>query len=145
MLMGRLYPYYRFLRDFRQYIWHEKHKRKHFLTLRQLFGRTSFSSSFLSFCSALMKYRLFSANLCRELLYTDWPLRKEIGQTGPIFDHSKPMEHLQGPSCPAQPPCEHQAAALLSSFVVALPRQWWSVVPQVSFHPEKWNSYMLEH
>lgn len=74
MLMGRLYPYYRFLRDFSQYIWHEKHKRKHFLTLRQLFGRTSFSSSFINFYSALLKYRLFSANLCRELLYTDWPL-----------------------------------------------------------------------
>lgn len=71
----RLYPYCQFLRDFSQYIWHEKHRRKCFLTLRQLFGRTSFSlSSFINFCSALMKYRLLSANLCSELLYTDWSL-----------------------------------------------------------------------
>lgn len=35
---------------------------------------------------------------------------------GQIFDHSEPMEHLQGPACSAQPPCEQQAAVLLFSF-----------------------------
>lgn len=43
------------------------------------------------------------------------------------------MEHLQGAACPAQPPCEHQAAVLLFSFKLVLPRQGRVLAPQVSF------------
>lgn len=145
MLMGSLYPYYQFLRDFGQYIWHEKYRRKCFISLRQLFGRTSFSSSFINFCSTLMKLRLLSANLGRELLYTDRLLwGRKLVKVAKFLTIPNPWSICKDLFALLSLPVSTRLL-LSSSFVMALPRQAWSLVPQVSFHPEKWNSYMLEH
>lgn len=82
------------------------------------------SSSFINFCSALMKYRLFNANLCSELIYTDWSLwGRKLAKLAKFLTIPNPWSLCKELFALLSLPVRRRVAVLLFSFKMVLPRQ----------------------
>lgn len=71
-----------------------------------------------------MKYRLFNANLCSELIYTDWSLwGRKLAKLAKFLTIPNPWSLCKELFALLSLPVRRRVAVLLFSFKMVLPRQ----------------------